>query len=234
MSEYMSYDEALGELLLGRDELNELVANGELRAFHEGDEIRFKSEDVVALKKSRETEPTIVLSDTQADALSIGGDDEIPIDLDSLSTDETVLNIEGLLEDETEGTTPIPGAADLGEELDLGGDLGGDIGEDTVLDTEGLDLDDDFDLGDDDTLLADEDDTLLASPSGPRQVQMVKRAGHPFMTATLAATMLVMLVPTAVLVNLMMGEREGVFPKWISEKLTFLDGGVNAIVNLFG
>ena len=45
MSEYMSYDEALGELLLGRDELNELVANGELRAFHEGDEIRRSSED---------------------------------------------------------------------------------------------------------------------------------------------------------------------------------------------
>ena len=59
-NEFLSYTEALSELSLSRDELNDLVAKGELRAFHEGDEVRFKSEDILGLKKSRETEPTIV------------------------------------------------------------------------------------------------------------------------------------------------------------------------------
>ena len=56
MNEFMSYDEARSELALSSDELNYIVAKGELRAFRDGDEVRFKSEDIVGLKKSRETD----------------------------------------------------------------------------------------------------------------------------------------------------------------------------------
>lgn len=144
MSDMLSFEEAMAELGLGRDELENLTASGELRGTHDDGEIRFKAEDVAALKASRESDPTMVLSD-----FDIG--DESPIDLDSISTDETVLNIEGLLEDEAEGTTPVPGMGILEDEDEFNLDA---IGEDTVLDTDGLDLDDDFDLGSDDDTVA--------------------------------------------------------------------------------
>ena len=174
MSDFLSFKEVLSELGLGEDELNEVVSNGGLRGFREGDEVKFKREDITNLKKSRETEPTIVLSDTQADRVS-GGEDEEIIDLDSLSTDETVLNIEGLLEDETEGTTPIPGAGILesDDEIQIGA-----VGEETVLDTDDLDLGDDFELTDDDTILADESATLVAGggrANGPDGQEGVSR-----------------------------------------------------------
>ena len=57
--EFISYQDTLAELQLSEDELNDLVANGELRGFRDGDEVRFKKEDVTGLKKSRETEPSI-------------------------------------------------------------------------------------------------------------------------------------------------------------------------------
>ena len=231
MSEFMSHDEALGELSLTSDELNDLVARGELRAFRDGDDVRFKAEDIMAMKKSRETEPTIVLSDTDEDSLSSFLEEE-PIDLDSISTDETVLNIEGLLEDEAEGTTPIPGADTLAldddDEIQIGS-----IGEDTVLDTDGIDLDDDFDFSDDDTLLDADEETLLAGPSAPRQVQMVRKKSHAGWTVGVAASLIVLLLPLAVLANLM-ASPEGVYPEWVDDMgFTALNGLIEGILGLF-
>lgn len=223
--DFMSYQDALQELQISDDELNDLVASGELRGFRDGDDIQFKRDDVSSLKKSRETEPTIILSETQADALS--SVDEDPIDLDSLSTDETVLNIEGLLDDETEGTTPIPGDSLLEDEISIGS-----VGEETVLDTEELDLDDDFDLGDDDTMLADDDDTLIAG-GGARRVQMVKKESHAAMTVVLALTLLLMLCPSLILMNLMLGP-EGTYPDWVGDSfLMTLNGTVESILGMF-
>ncbi|MGA1203959.1 MAG: helix-turn-helix domain-containing protein, partial [Planctomycetota bacterium] len=206
MSDMLSFEEAMAELGLGRDELENLTASGELRGTHDDGEIRFKAEDVAALKASRESDPTMVLSD-----FDIG--DESPIDLDSISTDETVLNIEGLLEDEAEGTTPVPGMGILEDEDEFNLDA---IGEDTVLDTDGLDLDDDFDLGsDDDTVAAGTDDTFLAA-GGTQQMQVVRKKGSPAMVGLLVATMVIMLAPAAVLLNLMAGPN-GVYPEWVSD-----------------
>ena len=231
MSEFMSHDEALAELSLTSDELNDLVARGELRAFRDGDDVRFKSEDITAMKKSRETEPTIVLSDTDEDSLSSFLEEE-PIDLDSISTDETVLNIEGLLEDEAEGTTPIPGADTLSLEDDDEIQIGS-IGEDTVLDTDGIDLDDDFDFSDDDTLLDADEETLLAGASAPRQVQMVRKQSHAGWTVAAAATLIVLLLPLAVLANLM-STPEGVYPEWVDKMgFTALNGLIEGILGLF-
>ena len=231
MSEFMSHDEALAELSLTSDELNDLVARGELRAFRDGDDVRFKSEDITAMKKSRETEPTIVLSDTDEDSLSSFLEEE-PIDLDSISTDETVLNIEGLLEDEAEGTTPIPGADTLSLEDDDEIQIGS-IGEDTVLDTDGIDLDDDFDFSDDDTLLDADEETLLAGASAPRQVQMVRKQSHAGWTVAVAATMIMLLLPLAVLSNLM-ATPDGVYPEWVKDMgFQSLNGLIEGILGLF-
>ncbi|MGE3163723.1 MAG: hypothetical protein AB7O52_02350 [Planctomycetota bacterium] len=219
--EMLSYREAQRELRLTDDELNDLVASGELRGFRDGDEIRFKRDDVQSLKKSRETEPTIVLSETEADSFGSLTDEE-PIDLDAFSADETVLNIEGLLEDESEGTTPIPGSSMLDED-----DL--QIGEDTVLDTEELDLGDDFDL-DDDTVGGR--DTLIAG-AGSRRVQMTRKESHTAMTVVLTLTMLLMLCPALILMNLMNGP-SGTFPQWIDQSfLTTLNGLVEGVLGAF-
>lgn len=217
-NDFMSYEDALSELALGKNELNEIVAKGEIRAFHQGDEIRFKKDDIVALKKSRETEPTIVLSETRAESRHTRGAEK-PIDLDTLSTEETVLNIEGLLEDDNEGTTPIPGTTAA-------------VGEDTVLDTEGLELDGDFDLSKDETLLDDSEETLLAAGAG-RRVQMVKKQSHGIMTACLVLTMVILLIPCAIILNMSTGP-EGTYPSWITEYFSILNPAVQGIVGIFG
>jgi len=203
MSEgFVSYEDATLQLGLSDNELDGLVAQGQLRAFRDGDEVRFKEEDIAAMRRSRETEPTIVMSDSHADDLS-SPMEEAPIDLDSLSTEETVLNIEGLLEDDVEGTTPIPGADLLdGGILEGDGDLEiGSIGDDTVLDTDDLDLDGDFDLTDDDTILAGDDETLV-SGGGVRSLQMVRKQSSPAMSGVLAATVVIALAPLAILLSL--------------------------------
>jgi len=224
MSDMLSFEEAMAELGLGRDELENLTASGELRGTHDDGEIRFKAEDVAALKASRESDPTMVLSD-----FDIG--DESLIDLDSISTDETVLNIEGLLEDEAEGTTPVPGMGILEDEDEFNLNA---IGEDTVLDTDGLDLDDDFDLGsDDDTVAAGTDDTFLAA-GGTQQMQVVRKKGSPAMVGLLVATMVIMLAPAAVLLNLMAGPN-GVYPEWVSDSpLAMLNSLVESVLGIFG
>lgn len=229
--DFISYQDALLELQLNEDELNDLVASGELRGFRDGDEVRFKHEDVANLKKSRETEPTIILSETQAEALGDFDEDEIVIDLDSMSTDETVLNIEGLLDDDTEGTTPIPGDSFLEDDDDL--DIGGSIGDETVLDTDDLDLDDDFDLDDDDdTLLADDDDDTLAVGvgGGTRRITRVKTESHGLWTVGLTVLLLLTLVPAIILMNVM----AGTFPDWVDGAyLTSMNGMIEEVLNWF-
>ncbi|MEM7166990.1 MAG: hypothetical protein AAF581_16120 [Planctomycetota bacterium] len=237
--DFISYQDALAELQLTEDELNDLVASGELRGFRDGDEVRFKHEDVANLKRSRETEPTIILSETQAEALGDIDEDEIVIDLDSMSTDETVLNIEGLLDDDTEGTTPIPGDSFLedDDDLEIGGAVAavgavGAVGDETVLDTDDLDLDDDFDLDDDDdTLLADEDDTLAVGVGGgTRRMASVKKESHALWTVGLTVLLFLMLCPAVVLMNLM----AGTYPGWVDEGyLTILNGMIEAVLDMF-
>ncbi len=226
MGNMLSFEEAMSELGLGREELENLAASGELRGIHESGEIQFKSEEVSALKRSRDTEPTVVLSESEVSPFDIG--DESPIDLENLSSDETVLNIEGLLEDDADGTTPIPGMGGILEddELEIGS-----IGEDTVLDTDGLELDDDFDLGsDDDTVAAGTDDTFLAG-GGTQAMQIIQKKGSPMMTGVLVATLLVMLAPAAVVLNLI-ASPEGVYPEWV-EKLTILNSVFESVLGMF-
>ena len=74
--------------------------------------------------------------------------------------------------------------------------------------------------------------TLVAG-GGVRTVQMVKKESHAFLTATLACTLLVMLGPTAILLNLMQSGG-GNYPDWISGGfLRVLNPIVESVVGLF-
>ncbi|MEE2856086.1 MAG: helix-turn-helix domain-containing protein [Planctomycetota bacterium] len=211
----MNFDQAAAMLGISADELQGLVSNQEIRAEHDGGEVVFRQEDLESFQKSRSTEPTVVLSESTEGLLDDGG-----LELEDLSTEETVLNIEGLLEDDG-GDGILEGEV----ELDLGG-----VGDETVLDTDELSFDDSFDFSDDETVGETGADDLLLS--GATEMQLVRKKPATAMTVLLALTLLLMLVPTAVLLNLINGD--GSFPAWASESAVgFMNGLVEAVVGAF-
>ncbi len=111
--------------------------------------------------------------------------------------DETLLNMDGLLEEEAETTTPIVGGGD-----DL---LGDDLGDDTLLDTE-LDFGEETDTFDVDTvddLTSDlNDEGAFLRGGGARVMQMKRKENNLWTTVVLALCAVVLLVPLAVTTNL--------------------------------
>ena len=128
-----------------------------------------------------------------------GGDLELSLDDDASIGDETVLDVESLLnDDDSEGTTPIPGSDDSGEDS---------LGDETLLDTDILDLGDDdadtFELDTtEDTLLdpTEEGGSLLRG-GGARVMQMKRRKSHAPWTVLLSFAGLALLIPLAVLLG---------------------------------
>ena len=114
------------------------------------------------------------------------------------AADETLLNIDGLLEEEAETTTPIAAAGDFGDDL-----LDLDSGDDTLLDTE-LDFGDETDTFEVDTVddLGDvtEEATLLRG-GGARVMQMKRKESHAVMSVVLALSAALLLLPLAVMIN---------------------------------
>jgi hypothetical protein len=215
MSDRVNFDQAAALLGMTTEELQGLVSNQEIRAEHDGGEVFFREEDIEAFQKSRSTEPTVVLSES-TEALVDEGDGVV---LEDLSTEETVLNIEGLLEDDGAGI--LEGET----ELELG-----DVGEDTVLDTDELVLDDSFDFSDDETVGGTAGDDMLLT--GTTEMQLVRKRPSTAMTVALALTLLILLVPAAVLLNLINGD--GAFPEWASDStVSFMNGLVEAVVGAF-
>ncbi|MEE2890470.1 MAG: helix-turn-helix domain-containing protein [Planctomycetota bacterium] len=215
MSDRVNFDQAAALLGMTTEELQGLVSNQEIRAEHDGGEVFFREEDIEAFQKSRSTEPTVVLSES-TEALVDEGDGVV---LEDLSTEETVLNIEGLLEDDGAGI--LEGET----ELELG-----DVGDDTVLDTDELVLDDSFDFSDDETVGGTAGDDMLLT--GTTEMQLVRKRPSTAMTVALALTLLILLVPAAVLLNLINGD--GAFPEWASDStVSFMNGLVEAVVGAF-
>ncbi len=212
-----------------------MVADNEIRAFHEGGELKFKREDVNKLKNRLETEPTIILSDTDAGKII----EDAPIELessileeplldepvldvnpadDALQSSETVLSVDGLLEDG-------PVSAD---ETALGMDLteSADAGHDTVFDSQLVE--DDLRIDSDAGGLALDEDVR----SGPRRIKAKAQEADPVMTVLTVAACALMILPGAVLVN-MAGGQDGSYPAWINDNLSFLNGIIDEIVQLF-
>ena len=75
--EYMTFQEVLEELQIDEEELKRLVSNAELRGFRAGSSMKFKRDDVMNLKQGRETEPTIILTDSDQEMGIAESSDEL-------------------------------------------------------------------------------------------------------------------------------------------------------------
>ena len=210
MSDRLNFDQAAQHLGVSEEELKGLVSNQDIRAEHDGGEVYFSQQDLDAYKEGRSTEPTVVLSEDGGGMLEDDG-----LELEDFSTDETVLNIEGLLEDD--GGSLLEGES----ELDLGG-----VGDETVIDTDDLSLDS-FDFEEEAGGDAGGDEMLF---SGNTEMQMVRKKPATAMTVLMVLTLLCLLIPAALLLNLM--NPGGTFPDWGNHgAVNFMNGLVESIVN---
>lgn len=109
--EFYSFNEVLRELQIERDQLERLMEEGEVKAFREGDKIKFLKEDIELLKSTKMDQPTITVhSDKEADAVLI---EEIVED-DEQGRD----NAEESAKEEDEEVAPKPLFA-MGEEGEI-------------------------------------------------------------------------------------------------------------------
>lgn len=76
--DFLSFDKALKELKLKDEELRRLVSEGEIRAFRDGERMKFRREDVDRLKK--DTGKTIQFTEESGDTLT----DDLLFDEDDL------------------------------------------------------------------------------------------------------------------------------------------------------
>lgn len=212
----LTFEEACSELGISEAELEQLVADGQIASVKDGDSLFFKREVVENYRSSRSDEPSILLSD---DEINLLDDEEIDFGIDleepaasaeeetaevsaapvGSDSEETVLNLDGVLDDDAEATTPI--ATDSGGLLDDGG-----IGEDTLLDTDILDLGeedtDTFDLDTaEETILDPAEEGAFLRGGGARVMQMKRRKSHAAWTAILAVSALILLLPLSVLLS---------------------------------
>lgn len=96
MAEFLSFEEVLDELMIDEEELKRLISQGELRGFRDGMSMKFKRSDVMNLKQGRNTEPTIILTDSDHDLDIPESSDELL--LEDSSAEDTVLNISDFMD----------------------------------------------------------------------------------------------------------------------------------------
>lgn len=127
--DFYTFEEALARLEIAADELKQMVSEGTLMAFKEGDKMKFKKEDIENIKKGSMTEPTVILPPGEMDipvsaddqtfieeetTSNIGITEEIPI-VDSDITVPALDEDTGLKEELIESAEPA--AEPLGEEI---------------------------------------------------------------------------------------------------------------------
>ena len=135
----MSFEEAAKELGISEEELEKLVASGEIASTKDGDNLLFKKEAIENYKNQGDVE--IVLADDELNLLD-DDDDEIDFGIDLTDGDDAA---DGGSDDAGSEVADIA-AEDLGDlEISLDDDAGGSVGDETVLDVESLLDDDDAD-----------------------------------------------------------------------------------------
>jgi excisionase family DNA binding protein len=108
--DFVSFEKALRDLKLQSEQLKKLVSEGEIRAFRDGQSMKFRKEDVDALVSQQSGEDELVL----ADAL----EDDTGMVTEELSEEDTLL-VEDDLEEAEEPAAParVPQARSRREQL---------------------------------------------------------------------------------------------------------------------
>ncbi|MBK8100184.1 MAG: hypothetical protein IPK26_24035 [Planctomycetes bacterium] len=81
--DFLSFEKALRELKMRSEELKKLVSEGEIRAFRDGESMKFRKEDIVAITAKAKGEEEL----TFADSL----EDDTGMVTEQLSADDTLL-----------------------------------------------------------------------------------------------------------------------------------------------
>jgi hypothetical protein len=144
--------------------------------------------------------------------------------------DDTMLDMDGLLEEESESATPVLGAAD----------------DDGLLDTDLLDLAGDTDPFSADTAEGSELDDLaeqgaLLRGGGPRVMQMKRKKSDAWWSLTLAAAAILLILPLGIMTNLVFTSSSeaahDVSPAgaytWITDS-NVLQGAVETVADFWG
>ncbi len=75
--EMLEFAQVLSELQMSEQDLQNLIARGELRAFRAGGTMKFRQADVDMLKKERATVPTIIIPAVGSQEMNV----DVPQDL---------------------------------------------------------------------------------------------------------------------------------------------------------
>ncbi len=138
--DYLSFDKVLKELQIQEDELKKLVSAGEIKAFRDADQMKFKREEIDKLKEDKSSSPDVI---ELLDAEDEGEAESAPtMDSDS-SAGELTEELSFDDEEEEVGMTTAQISEDefLSEELVVEDDEGG-------MDLGTIDLDEEGTLGD--------------------------------------------------------------------------------------
>ena len=176
----------------------------------------------ISLKDDALPDLDLDVSEADADVVVVKGAEQGSED------DETLLDMDGLLEEESESTSPVLETED-----------------DTLLDTDLLDLTGETDPFSADTAEGTELDDLaeqgaLLRGGGPRVMQMKRKKSDAWWTVTLAVAAILLILPLGILTNLVFttspGAEAGLSPTgaytWITD-YNVLQGSIEAVADFF-
>ena len=225
-TEFLTFDEVLRELQIDEEELKKLVSGGDLRGFRDGDSMKFKHSDVLKVKKGRETEPTIILTDSDQ---ALGAEDEVDeLILDDDAIDEAVLNIDDLVDE-----------VDADDTLSLDDDDDDDVV--PTVEVPALDDEEDDEIGASFELTEDEEEEVdevapkstsasrVSRSARLRAMQIKERGSHLPWTLTLLVTSIFMVLPMGIYTNML----RGVEPVWILDVTSFFKGLGETVGKMF-
>ena len=92
--DFLSFEKALRELKMRSEELKKLVSEGEIRAFRDGDSMKFRKEDITALTAKAEGDSNLSFADSLED--------------DTGMVTEQISDEDTLLAEEDVAPAPIP------------------------------------------------------------------------------------------------------------------------------
>tara|TARA_R110002072_G_scaffold302758_3_gene488529 strand:+ start:36054 stop:36545 length:492 start_codon:yes stop_codon:yes gene_type:complete len=91
--DFLSFEKALRELQLRSEELKKLVSEGEIRAYRDGDSMKFRAEDIESLSSESEGETKLSFADSL--------EDDTGMVTEQISDEDTLLAEDDIVEEPT-------------------------------------------------------------------------------------------------------------------------------------